>query len=93
MKGFKSPIEIIEHFKSRDFEMGVHKAYLWCRSLAKAKVYLVSKGINQDNACGLMVEKRESLDTIFAEIKDKLPANPKVIVMPKANSTIPVVAK
>ncbi|KUO52511.1 MAG: hypothetical protein APF76_05610 [Desulfitibacter sp. BRH_c19] len=93
MNNFKEPQEIIEHFKSIDFEMGVHKAFLWCRTLAKANVYLLSKGINQENACGLMVEKRDSLETIFAEIKEKLPENAKVIVMPKANSTIPVVTE
>ena len=93
MKSFKTPEEVIEDFKSREFEMGVHKAFLWCRSLAKANVYLISKGVNNEDSCSLMVQKRESIEAIIEEIKGKLPEKPKVIVMPKANSTIPVASE
>nr|WP_028307475.1 nickel-dependent lactate racemase [Desulfitibacter alkalitolerans] len=93
MKSFKTPEEVIEHFKSIEFEIGVHKAFLWCRTLSKINVYLISRGINDRDSCGLMVEKRESIEAVIEEIKHKLPEKPKVIVMPKANSTIPVVNK
>ena len=91
MQSFKTPKEVIEHFKSIKFEIGVHKAFLWCRTLSKINVYLLSKGINDEDACGLMVEKRQSIEAVIEEIKHKLPEKPRVIVMPKANSTIPVV--
>ncbi|MBS3970133.1 MAG: hypothetical protein KGZ94_08470, partial [Clostridia bacterium] len=91
MKSFKTPEEVIEHFKSIEFEIGVHKAFLWCKALSRINAYLLSKGINDEDACGLMVEKRESIEAVIEEIKHKLPEKPRVIVMPKANSTIPVV--
>jgi len=91
MKKFKTPEEVIEYFKNIGFEMGVHKAFLWCRTLSKANVYLISKGVSDEDARNLMVEKRESLEAVIEEIESKLPEKPKVIVMPKANSTIPVV--
>lgn len=91
MRNFKTPQEVIEHFKTIGFEMGVHKAFLWCRTLSKANVYLLSNGINDEDARSLMVKKIESIETVIEEIRGKLPEKPKVIIMPKANSTIPVI--
>jgi nickel-dependent lactate racemase len=39
---YKSPQEVIDNFKKEKFKMGGHKAFLWCRSLIKARVYLYS---------------------------------------------------
>jgi len=90
MERCKNPMEVIDYFKARDFEVGVHKAFLWCRSLIKAKTYLISHGIDDKTARSLMVQKRSSIDEVLKEI-DGLPKNAKIIVMPKANSTIPMV--
>jgi nickel-dependent lactate racemase len=91
MKSFSKPEEVVEGFKKRAFEVGPHKALLWARSLIKANAYLISDGIDQQTAGSLMVNKASSIEEVFLEIKNKLPDNPIVYVMPKANSTVPVI--
>lgn len=87
----RSPAEVIDYFKNREFEMGVHKAFLWSRSLEKADTtFLISDGISAETAEHLMVRKRTGFNEIPAEIKDKLPAHPRVAVLSHANSTIPM---
>jgi nickel-dependent lactate racemase len=93
MKRHKSPGEVIEYFKNRDFRIGVHKAFQWCRSLEKADtVFLVSDGISAETAARLMVRKTDRIDAAISAIQSRLPANPQAAVIPNANATIPVLA-
>jgi len=83
--------EVMEYFFNREFEIGIHKAYLWCRSLDKANTILVSNMIDEVIAKKLLVEKCDTLDEAFERAKQKVGIkSPKVAVMTKASSTIPV---
>jgi nickel-dependent lactate racemase len=86
MKRFASPQEIVEKFPNEPFKMGVHKAFLWARSLAKAKVHLCSV-MEESLASQFMVTPARSLEDIFPGLKRKYASAPKIAVMPKANST------
>lgn len=90
MKKFKKPDEVVGYFKSIDFEIGVHKAFLWCKPLLKAKAYILSQGIDEENANVLMIKKTDNIESFLSDIKENLPINPKIYVMPMASSTIPV---
>ena len=85
-----TPQEVLERFAQSEFQMGAHKAFLWARSLAKAKVILVSEGITDEMAKLMMVERVTSLDEALPLAKQYLPKEPKIILMPKASSTIPI---
>lgn len=86
-----TPQELMDKFRKREFEMGVHKAFLWCRSLAKAHTILVSDYIDGKTSKILMVQKCRTLEEAFTEACKKIRTDsPKVAVMPKASSTIPV---
>lgn len=90
MKLGKTPQEVLDKFAKMEFRVGAHKAYLWGRSLLKARVILVSEGINEDTAKIMQVEKAQNLQEAIDIASGKLPKNPKVLVMPKASSTIPI---
>jgi nickel-dependent lactate racemase len=83
--------EVIEEFSKLPFFVGGHKALLWCRSLQKARVILVSDGITAEQAELMKVEKASSIEEAIEMCKDSLPVNPVVACIPKAPSTVPLV--
>lgn len=86
-----TPEEVINDFMNREFEMGPNKAFLWCRSLKKARTILVSDKIDKKTAEVLMVEKCDTIDEAFEKAKAILnKPKLKTAFMPKASSTIPV---
>jgi len=86
MKKYKNPQEVVMAFQREKFRMGVHKAFLWTRSLTKARVYLYSN-LNEELSHGLMTTPIKSIEDLFLSLKTKYPRRPKIAIMPKANST------
>jgi len=86
MKRFSTPREIVEKFPQEPFKMGVHKAFLWARSLVKAEVHLCSS-MEESLSRQFMVTPSRNLGETFDRLQAKYPSPPKVAVMPKANST------
>ncbi len=86
MKRYKSPQEVIESFQKERFRMGVHKAFLWTRSLTKAQVYLCS-ALEEAVVRGLMVLPVNDIGELLRRINDKYASSPRVAVIPKGNST------
>lgn len=82
---------VLANFASQEFRMGAHKAYLWCRSLKKARVILVSHGIDPDMARIMQVTPAPNLAEALKIAEQNLPRNARLVVVPKANSTIPYV--
>jgi len=83
--------EVIDDFSKREFEIGAHKAYLWCRSLDKAYTIIVSDKIDKVTAENLFVEKCNTLDEAFERARQKLGIKfPKVAIMSKASSIVPI---
>ncbi|HSB04774.1 MAG TPA: nickel-dependent lactate racemase [Thermodesulfobacteriota bacterium] len=82
----RSPQEVIEHFRNETFRMGDHKAFLWCRSLIKAKVHLYSS-VEEELSRTLMTLPVKTFREAFERISAKYVTPPLVAVMPKASST------
>ncbi|WP_051498585.1 nickel-dependent lactate racemase [Neomoorella thermoacetica] len=90
MQAGNTPEEVIKVFKQGEFQMGRHKAFLWCRSLVRARVILVSDGVDDNLARIMMVRKAPDLQAAINMALKELSGAGVVTVMPKANSTIPV---
>ncbi|WP_258359480.1 nickel-dependent lactate racemase [Moorella sulfitireducens (nom. illeg.)] len=90
MKAGNTPEEVMASFHSREFQMGFHKAFLWCRSLVHARVILVSDGVDEELARVMMVRRAPGLQAAIDLALQGLPGAGMVAVLPKANSTIPV---
>jgi len=58
---YKTPREVVESMASKEFIIGPHKAYLWARTLDKARTIIVSDQISPTLAKTLMVEVTSSL--------------------------------
>jgi len=86
MKRYKSPQEVIESFQKERFRMGVHKAFLWTRSLTKAQVYLRS-ALEEAVVYGLMVLPANNIEELLRRINDQYARPPKIAIIPKGNST------
>ena len=86
MREYRTPREVIEGFQKERFKMGRHKAFLWCRSLIKARVHLYSS-IDEGLSRTLMVEPVKTIQDVLEGIGRNYPCPPQVAVMPKANST------
>jgi nickel-dependent lactate racemase len=83
---YQSPREVTNSFKKAKFKMGDHKAFLWCRSLIKARVHLYSS-IDEGLSRTLMTLPVKTLQEAFQRISTKHVNPPHVAVMPKAAST------
>lgn len=83
--------KVLEEFAKMEFFVGGHKAFLWGRSLQKARVIIVSEGIDEEDARLMKVEKASSIEQAVEMCKDSLPENPIVACIPKAPSTVPIV--
>jgi len=88
LKKFEDPKEIINYFENTQFKMGLHKAYLWARTLVKHRVILVSDAIDSKYSDILKVKIVDSLDEAVKTAK-KLQKTQKVNVIPYGNFTIP----
>jgi len=86
MKNHRSPQEVVESFQREKFRMGIHKAFLWTRSLVKAQVYLYSS-LEEVMLSKLMVLPFRNIQELQGRIKAKYAHIPKVAVVPKGNST------
>jgi len=82
---------VLHNFAQQEFQMGAHKAYLWCRTLKKAQVILVSHNIDHETARIMQVTPAANLQEAVDMVKNNLPAGARVAVLPKAGSTIPYV--
>ncbi len=86
MKQYRTPQEVVESFRREKFQMGVHKAFLWTRSIIKARVYLYSS-LNNELSRELMTVPFNHVEEIFLKNPTPYPQKPKIAVIPKANST------
>jgi nickel-dependent lactate racemase len=86
MKNHQSPQEVVESFQRQKFRMGIHKAFLWTRSLVKAQVYLYSS-LEEVMVSKLMVLPLKNIQELLERIKAKYVHTPRVAVVPKGNST------
>ena len=86
MEQAKTPEEVISLFRSTGFRMGLHKAFLLCRSLVEHRAYFYS-GLSPDEARKFFFTPVPSLQEGILEAFSDLPPNPAVAIMPKASST------
>jgi len=86
MEHARSPEGVISLFQSTGFRMGLHKAFLLCRSLVQHKVYFYS-GLSPSIVRKFFLTPVSSLQEGVSAALGHLPPNPTVAVMPKASST------
>jgi len=86
MTKYGNPQDVIDHFRKAKFKIGDHKAFLWCRSLIKARVHLYSS-IDEGLGKTLMVSPVKTIEEALRRIEKKYSNPPSIAVLPKANST------
>ena len=86
MKQHETPAGVVNDFRKAKFEMGGHKAFLWCRSLIRARVHLYS-AIDDRLSRTLMVWPVKTVRETLERIRSRYDHPPKIAVVPKANST------
>ncbi len=86
MKKYRSPQDVVETFRHQAFRMGLHKAFLWARSLIKAQVYLHS-ALEEALTYELMVLPVKNVEALLGRMKAKYVHPPQVAILPKGNST------
>lgn len=89
LKAFSSPDEVIDYFKKSPFRIGVHKAYLWAKTVAKRRVILVSDRLNSKIADILKVNLVSDLETALIKAIQLTDGN-ELLILPHAASIVPV---
>jgi nickel-dependent lactate racemase len=89
MRGIARQEDVFDKFKQQGFSVGPHKAIQIARDAIRIKIILVSD-MPTELVQKLCLKPAESLkDAIAAAIKI-LPRDPRIAVLPKATTTIPV---
>ncbi len=89
LSSVSTPREAMERFRQIGFRMGDHKAFLLARSMARARVLLVSDRLRAELGKRLMFEQYERLEPAVESAFALHGPSATVAVMPKASSTIP----
>lgn len=89
MAAAATPQDIVTRFEREGFRMGAHKAYLFARSLLKARTYLVSSGIPPEQARKLHLMPAPTIEDALATALADHSGLPRIGIMPRASSTIP----
>ncbi len=89
MAAARTPQEVVTRFEREGFRMGAHKAFLFARSLLKARTYLVSRGIAPAQAHKLHLIPAPTIEHALAAALRDIEGRPRIGIMPRASSTIP----
>ena len=89
MAAARTPQEVVTRFEREGFRMGAHKAFLFARSLLKARTYLVSRGIVPAQTQKLHLIPAPTIEHALAAALRDIEGRPRIGIMPRASSTIP----
>ena len=89
MAAAKTPQDVVTRFEREGFRMGAHKAFLFARSMLKARTYLISSGVTPDQARRLHLTPARSIEDALAAALGGANGRPRIGIMPRASSTIP----
>ena len=89
MAAARTPQEVVTRFEREGFRMGAHKAFLFARSLLKARTYLVSRGIAPAQTQKLHLIPAPTIEHALAAALRDIEGRPRIGIMPRASSTIP----
>ena len=89
MAAARTPQEVVTRFEREGFRMGAHKAFLFARSLLKARTYLVSRGIAPAQTHKLHLIPAPTIEHALAAALRDIEGRPRIGIMPRASSTIP----
>lgn len=89
MTAAETPQDVVTRFEREGFRMGAHKAFLFARSMLKARTFLVSSGVAPDQARKLHLIPAPTVEDALAAAVEGIDGSPRVGVMPRASSTIP----
>ena len=84
-----APQDVVTRFEREGFRMGAHKAFLFARSLLKARTYLVASGIAPEQALKLHLTPAPTIANALAAALRETNGVPRIGIMPRASSTIP----
>jgi nickel-dependent lactate racemase len=89
MAGVRSHDEVFAKFEREGFRVGPHKAFQIARDAARVRTTLVSK-MAPELVRRLLLTPAKSIDEALGRALPGLPTNPRVGIMPRASSTIPL---
>ncbi len=89
MAAARTPHDVIARFEEEGFRMGAHKAFLFARSLVKARTYLVSGGVAPEQARTLHLIPALTIEDALTAALEGVAGRPRIGIMPRASSTIP----
>lgn len=89
MSAADTPRDVVTRFAREGFRMGAHKAFLFARSLLKARTYLVSGGISPEQARKLHLIPAPTVEAALAAALQGAYGAQRIGIMPRASSTIP----
>jgi len=88
MRSFSTAQDVVDYFLKTPFKMGVHKAYLWARTLLRNRVVLVSREVDEEFAKVLKVELArdlgEAIEVALSYVEPKT-----IAVIPHASTILP----
>lgn len=82
---------MIEKFREIGFTASSRKAYMFARSMMKAKIIVVTDGVDPEKLKEMMMTHAPSVERALELAFQKMGRNAKVLALPQADLLIPVV--
>jgi lactate racemase len=84
-----SPQKMIENFREIGFTSSSRKAYMFARSMLKAKIIVVTDGISSEKLREMMMEHASTIESALERAFQEIGREAKVLVIPQADLLIP----
>jgi len=91
LKAAGSPQKMIEKFREIGFTASSRKAYMFARSMLKAKIIVVTDGVDPEKLKEMMMTHAPSVESALELGFKEMDRNAKVLALPQADLLIPVV--
>lgn len=86
-----SPQRMIERFREIGFTASSRKAYMFARAMLKAKIVVVTDGIDPERIRDMMLEPATSVEEAIEISFERMSRDAKVVAIPRADQLIPEV--
>jgi len=91
LKAAGSPQKMIEKFREIGFTASSRKAYMFARSMLKARIIVVTDGVDPEKLKEMMMEHAPSVERALELGFKEMGRDAKVLALPQADLLIPVV--
>ena len=90
LREFESPQALLERIRQPDFaKLDQWQAHILCRNLLKARIYLHTDNLSEEEIRAVMLQPAPSIETLIVELLEVYGKDASICILPEGPLTIP----